>query len=421
MSLAELLNHDPSVFAVDGAKLFATSVAHLGPQGTAPPVAVANAPLFINAEILDEIREAIQSILRVVALPSYRKHCSCNAPELGHMATPALGVFYGFDFHIGPDGPRLIEINTNAGGAMLLARIQEATYLQLSELQKLPLAPGWPSHGTERLIQTFTREFARVFPERPLRSVAIVDHEPCLQYLYTEFLLFQAALRAAGYHTEILAPNQLEWQAGGITHQGRHVDLLYNRLVDFNLEDPRHAVLAQAATESTTVLTPAPVHHALFADKRRLALLCNPEALTSLGASVNDAARLARVIPVTRVVQPDTPGITWQDRKPWFFKPWAGYGSRAAYRGDKLTRATFEHISLEGGYVAQQIVPPSRRVIATTHGTSELAADIRAFVCDEEVLLFGARLYRGQTTNMRTEGGGFAAVIPLLESKASGF
>lgn len=35
----------------------------------------------------------------------------------------------GYDFHLGEDGPRLIEVNTNAGGAFLnalLARAQRA-------------------------------------------------------------------------------------------------------------------------------------------------------------------------------------------------------------------------------------------------------------------------------------------------------
>ena len=45
-------------------------------------------------------------------------------------------------------------------------------------------------------------------------------------------------------------------------------------------------------------------------------------------------------------------------RKNWFFKPAAGFGSRAAYRGDKLTKRVFEEI-LQGGYIAQEIVPPS--------------------------------------------------------------
>ena len=34
--------------------------------------------------------------------------------------------FTGFDFHLSPDGPRLIEINTNAGGAFLNIAAREA-------------------------------------------------------------------------------------------------------------------------------------------------------------------------------------------------------------------------------------------------------------------------------------------------------
>ena len=30
-----------------------------------------------------------------------------------------IGVFMGYDFHLTPEGPRLIEVNTNAGGALL--------------------------------------------------------------------------------------------------------------------------------------------------------------------------------------------------------------------------------------------------------------------------------------------------------------
>ena len=42
----------------------------------------------------------------------------------GRLQFPVLivdpsGVFMGFDFHITASGPRLIEINTNAGGALL--------------------------------------------------------------------------------------------------------------------------------------------------------------------------------------------------------------------------------------------------------------------------------------------------------------
>ena len=39
---------------------------------------------------------------------------------------PQQGVFFGYDFHIQSDGPRLIEINTNAGGAFLNIAARDA-------------------------------------------------------------------------------------------------------------------------------------------------------------------------------------------------------------------------------------------------------------------------------------------------------
>jgi hypothetical protein len=37
--------------------------------------------------------------------------------------------------------------------------------------------------------------------------------------------------------------------------------------------------------------------------------------------------------------------------------------------------------------------------------------DIRAYVYNGEIQLLAARLYQGQTTNFRTQGGGFAPVF----------
>ena len=106
----------------------------------------------------------------------------------------------------------------------------------------------------------------------------------------------------------------------------------------------------------------------------------------------------------------------WQERRQWFFKPAAGFGSRAAYRGDKLTRRVFEEI-LQGNYIAQRIVPPPERRIAHPEGERDLKFDLRCYAYAGQVQLTAARLYQGQTTNFRTSGGGFAAVLALgLES-----
>ena len=91
------------------------------------------------------------------------------------------------------------------------------------------------------------------------------------------------------------------------------------------------------------------------------------------------------------------------------FKPWAGFGSRAAYRGDKLTQRIWQEI-VQGQYVAQQLIPPSERGILVDDQETRLKMDIRAYVYAGSIQLLAARLYQGQTTNFRTPGGGFAPV-----------
>ena len=103
----------------------------------------------------------------------------------------------------------------------------------------------------------------------------------------------------------------------------------------------------------------------------------------------------------------------WAARRQYFFKPVDGYGSKAAYRGDKLTRGTWAQI-LARPYVAQRLVPPSERTIVVDGREQPLKLDLRTYVYDGAVQLVAARLYQGQTTNFRTAGGGFAPVFTGL-------
>ena len=173
---------------------------------------------------------------------------------------------------------------------------------------------------------------------------------------------------------------------------------------------PSHAALLEAYRSQSCVITPHPRAHALYADKRRLVTLSDPEALLTLGALPEDAALLGRHVPRTRLVEESDRERLWQGRKELFFKPHSGYGGKAAYRGDKLTRKVFADI-LEGDYVAQALVPPSERLLKSSDTSQALKMDLRNYVYSGEVQLVAARLYQGQTTNFRTPGGGFAPVF----------
>lgn len=84
------------------------------------------------------------------------------------------------------------------------------------------------------------------------------------------------------------------------------------------------------------------------------------------------------------------------------------------YRGSKLTKKTFSQI-LESDYIAQAHVPPSERLVLVDGQRKNLKVDVRLYTYRGTLLMAAARLYRGQTTNFRTPGGGFAPVLLMKD------
>jgi hypothetical protein len=70
-------------------------------------------------------------------------------------------------------------------------------------------------------------------------------------------------------------------------------------------------------------------------------------------------------------------------------------------------------------YVAQRIAPPTERTIVQNEKEVPLKLDVRCYVYDGSVQLVASRLYQGQTTNFRTQGGGFAPVFTEATASAA--
>ena len=77
------------------------------------PHVFAAAPVFISESQLQQMRAVIAAVEEVAGVPE---------------AKSALGVFYGYDFHLNEQGAHLIEINTTAGGAFLNALLIESQH-----------------------------------------------------------------------------------------------------------------------------------------------------------------------------------------------------------------------------------------------------------------------------------------------------
>ena len=371
------------------------------------PHLFADVGVFLSREHLAAMTRGVAAIEEVAALPGFRDTVLGRMPGRARRADGPRGAFMGFDFHLAPSGPQLIEINTNAGGAFLNAYLVRAQEACCGEAEH----PASHAETFEAdVVAMFRAEWALHGATRPLRRVAIVDDGPEEQYLYPEFLLAQRMLQQAGIDAVIADAAALEWRDGALFAGGAAVDVVYNRLVDFGLDEPRHAALRAAYDAGAVAVTPNPETHALYADKRNLVLLSDGAALQRLGASAELVRRLD-FVPRTLEVSAANAAALWDGRKGWFFKPAAGYGSKAVYRGDKITRGAWAEVVAAGGYVAQTFAAPGERVV-TVEGTAQRRkVDVRLYTYAGRVLLTAARIYQGQATNFRTPGGGFA---PLL-------
>lgn len=365
--------------------------------------------VYVAESHLRFMARLIDAVERIVAMPAWIERVLAHAPAIARHVPAAAGAFLGYDFHLSERGPQLIEINTNAGGGLLNAKLLRAqrACCEHSSVQ-LPVS----SNVEDDFVAMFRHEWELSRGDRPLRRLAIVDETPAAQFLAPEFALFRRLFEAAGIATMIVDPRELSLARGRLWCEGQEIDLVYNRLTDFSLAEAQNAVLREAWLSDAVVLTPHPHAHALYADKRNLVALSDQVWLRKIGVSGDDCEVLQAGVPRAELVTPESAESFWAERRQWFFKPAAGYGSKATYRGDKLTKRVFGEIAC-GGYIAQALVPPSERRLRVDGVERSLKLDLRNFVYQGKVQLVSARLYQGQTTNFRTHGGGFAAVMPV--------
>jgi hypothetical protein len=415
-SSVEALNSECFCLAVDIPALQAKLDNLLGAYGLPGALAVTHPhlfsalPLYVSRSHLEQTAKIVAAVEEVTSLPVYQSAVLAWAPDIARFDPGSPGGLLGLDFHLGIDGPRLIEINTNPGGVLLNAILGQAQRSCMPEITKPPTAVG---EVDSDILEVMLTEWQLQRGSAPLGLVAIVDEAPTQQYLYPEFLLFRELLRRHGYRAEICAPEDLVLRDDHLWLGESGVDLVYNRLTDFAFQQPAHAGLRTAYLTGKVVVSPHPRAHALYADKRNLSLLGSRDFLESTGASETSVDALSAGVPKTELLTPDNRDAMWARRRHLFFKPAAGFGSKAAYRGDKLTRRVWDDMA-GATYVAQELVIPSERRADVQ--SPPFKVDIRCYAYRGRLLLYAARIYQGQTTNFRTPGGGFSPVLTGADS-----
>jgi hypothetical protein len=321
---------------------------------------------------------------------------SAQIPE-----TPAPGnasALMSYDFHVDVAGNlRLIEINTNASLSLIVS-----TLYRYQNVRNI-----FSDNFEAEILKTFENEYLmhELSSQRKLVRIAIADESPEEQKMFIEFKFFQELFESSGYETVIVDPSQLKFD--GVLHASDfNIDLIYNRHTDFYFEKPQSSAMREAFVKKGAVFSPNPHEYRLLADKARLLELSDP-ANRDLGKlSPNHRAILAKtLIPTFEIASFGSPDEMWKKRKAYFFKPKRMFGGKAVYKGASITRSVFNDVYSEN-YLAQENVPAPK----LTFSGEEFKFDLRFFAYRDKIQLACARLYRGQTTNSGTLGGGSAVI-----------
>eukprot|EP00754_Rhynchopus_humris_P005374 Rhum_TRINITY_DN12686_c0_g1::Rhum_TRINITY_DN12686_c0_g1_i1::g.53134::m.53134 len=303
---------------------------------------------------------------------------------------PAYGAFMlGFDFHIKSDTstPKLIEVNTNAGGLASVFHASECKQSRRMVMQQFVQAL---SEEYRFFLASLGEEAAQEFPKEP--NVAIVDDDALEQGLYMEMLLFSDSLTKRGIPSIVCSPEDLHVASdtGHLVHAetGRRIHFVYNRLApDFKLKEANHLHLREALLSGAVCVSPHPAAYARIADKRLLTKLSGQHPC------------------VPRTMQlADRPVEEWQkDKKKWVFKPPEGNASRGVYRGDKVSNKVLQ--SLPPDTIAQEMCEP---------GVAEDSSkfDVRVYSHGKKVIALASRHFTGQVMEMRSDKSGFKLALP---------
>lgn len=357
------------------------------------PISPVSVPL--SQRDLRSMLELVRTLFRLSQLPAYRQLVVPDLPAVAAHDPGHASLMMGYDFHLTPEGPRLIEVNTNAGG-LFIAR--EAFIAHGSELT---------ARFSERLLQSFLREWRDYAGDaRSLQTLVIMDDNPSEQSMLAEMQACCNWLNEQGFSARVVAPEELQGGADGIYLGSQKIDLIYNRHCDFFLESEQLAFLRRAYLDGQVCLSPNPFAYGLLADKRRMILWSDSEALAPLGLSSDDTQRLLELVPRSRLLADLDPDEVWQERKRLVFKPTTLFGSRGVILGKSMTRKRFASMDPQTTLV-QDLVAPS---VEQDDQGRKFKVDLRLFIYREQLLGVTARLYQGQVTNLRSEGGGFAPV-----------
>ncbi|MGZ8096231.1 MAG: hypothetical protein ACXWUD_08295 [Methylosarcina sp.] len=353
-------------------------------------------PVDLPRKDLRRMVRLVRLLQKISGIRAYRNYIEKQLPACARFDPGHHSVMMGYDFHLCASGPKLIEVNTNAGG------------IWYANMSYRPEATEFSGAFGRKLLKTFIDDYALFLKDPGARPqcLVIVDEAPQQQPLYPEMQAFETMFRQAGIDAMIADSEAIMADDKGLLLDGKRIDMIYNRHCDFYLKTDAMRTIREAWLRGQVCLSPNPHTYGLLADKRRMILWSQPELMRGFGLNERELEMLSATIPETRLLKFLSAEEAWRTRKQRVFKPDTGYASRGVYVGEKLTRHKFAEFKPDDTLMQLRIAP------SITHGknSEQFKTDYRLFTYRERILGVSARIYQGQVTNLRTENGGFAKV-----------
>ncbi len=341
-----------------------------------------------NDDFQDMLRFA-RCIFQLENDPSYLQKVESILPEIAHLNPANASALMGYDFHLTPDGPKLIEINNNAAG---LWSWKTKAWLEQ------PIDSNLQSNLHQRIDAMFPKQWD---------NIAILDEKVKQQFFYPEMQAYAKVLSENGRDVSIISPEDLKQKDDGYLYlEYKKVTAIYNRHTDFYLESEALKHIKNAYLHHKVEMSPHPRSYALVADKGRMVDWWKADFFKDVLAHDQQNIIYNIVPKIQKLANWDVDDV-WLKRKKYVFKPTSSHGGKGVLIGKSLRNKRFRMmLETPQDIVVQEFVPAP---LIEFDGIN-YKYDIRLYMCGEKLIGLAARLFQGSVTNFSHPNSGFYPV-----------
>jgi hypothetical protein len=329
-------------------------------------------------------------------------------------------VLSRLDAFVGPDGPRFIEINSDApagfgyGDRMAEVFAELPVFRAFARGRDLSYAPSGPA-----LVETVVRTWKTARPGAGAPLVAIADWADVKTRADQEIL--RARFEAAGLSCLLVDPREMEIAGERLSAGGQAVDVVYRRAVLSELVQREAEVRAflEAYRAGLAVFVNSFRCH-LSEDKAFFAILTDESYASLMSAEETELVR--RVVPWTRRMAErrtlragrEIDLVPWvvKHRAELVLKPAHGYGGRSVLVGDETTPEAWSQAAeaalREPWVVQERVAIPEERFPVAEDGRVVFAAlkvNVNPFYVDGADVGAVTRASRSSVINVSAGGG----------------